>query len=169
MVRPSRAWMRSSRSSNGQPNCRLKARPTLLLPAPMKPTRNTARNPEAGADGLASGCAPGLVLMHAALPERLLNPSRPDFSAFLEVDFTTEGKQVNRRCRFAHRTRKGTPCLDYERCVFGLQGEVVLHFTPYGARRDIDRGIRRGAGFNVAGVTGQRVFTARAEVALIAD
>src|ERR1700716_6947 len=35
--------MRSSRSTNVQPDCSPKARPTLLLPAPIKPTRKSAR------------------------------------------------------------------------------------------------------------------------------
>ena len=42
-VRPSRCSIRSSRSTNLHPNRSPKARPTLLLPAPMKPTRKRAR------------------------------------------------------------------------------------------------------------------------------
>ena len=56
--------MRSSRSSKGQPNLRLKAAPTLLLPAPMKPTRTTARTPETDADFVVSDGPPGRVLMY---------------------------------------------------------------------------------------------------------
>ena len=42
-LRPSRRSIRSSRSSNVHPICSAKARPTLLLPAPMKPIRTMAR------------------------------------------------------------------------------------------------------------------------------
>ena len=43
MLRCSRAWIRSSKSSKRQSSCRARARPALLLPAPMNPTRKTAR------------------------------------------------------------------------------------------------------------------------------
>src|SRR6266851_531347 len=69
--------MRSSRSSKGQPKWRLKAAPTLLLPAPMKPTRTMARTPETDADFVVSDGPPGLVLMYGGNLRRPHGPAAP--------------------------------------------------------------------------------------------
>src|ERR1700738_4715041 len=66
------------------------------------------------------------VWQQSAAPSRPRSPSlslgfngSSSTSTLLEVDFTTEGKQPDRRCCLVHRTCEGTPCPDYERCVFG--------------------------------------------------
>src|ERR1700738_4715043 len=69
--------MRSSRSSKGQPKWRLKAAPTLLLPAPMKPTRTMARTPETDADFVVSNGPPGRVLMYGSNLRRRHDPAAP--------------------------------------------------------------------------------------------
>src|SRR6266481_7232586 len=90
-------------------------------------------------------------------------------STLLEVDFTTEGKQPDRRCCLVHRTCEGTPCPHYERCVFGFQKKVVFHFAPDRPRRHINRGIVGSAGLDISAVTGEHIFAATAEIALITD
>src|SRR5580704_7817302 len=114
--------MRSSRSTNGHASCWLRARPTLLLPAPIKPTRHTAL--ATGTLSLAGeyspGGEPGLALI-APICRVDDRSFRLVCLAFLEVNFTTEGKQPDRRCSLADRTREGTPCPYREGCVFGLE------------------------------------------------
>src|SRR6266478_1564826 len=169
--------MRSSRSSKGQPKWRLKAAPTLLLPAPIKPTRTMARTPETDADFVVSDGPPGRVLIYGGNLRHPHGPSSPSLSlgfngsssTLLEVDFTTEGKQPDRRCCLVHRTCEGTPCPHYERCVFGFQKKVVFHFAPDRPRRHVNRGIVGSAGLDISAVTGEHIFAAIAEIALITD
>ena len=77
------------------------------------------------------------------------------FLALLEVDFTTEGKQPDRRCCLVHRTCEGTPCLDHEGSVFGFQQKIVLHLAPHRAGGHVDRGIVGRAGLDVSAVAGR--------------
>src|ERR1700722_1024561 len=107
--------MRSSKSSNGKTSRRLKARPTVVFPAPMKPTRNTVRKPPtpSRAGGWTAARKPGLVFIDPDLLKRFCTRPVRSFNAygstFLKVNLTTEGKQLNRRCGLAHRTCKGAP------------------------------------------------------------
>ena len=64
----------------------------------------------------------GFALMAPDLPKRFCTRQsdcfRIDCSTFLEVNFTTEGEQLNRRCGLAHRTCEGTSGSGNERrCV----------------------------------------------------
>src|SRR3954464_2125513 len=114
--RRSRRWIRSSRSSKTQFSRCPSTRPTLLLPAPMKPTRKTAFTGE-GARFLPPGCARVRTLR----PERFLGRSGFCFwlfvRAFSEVNFTTETAQDYGRgdSRAPHGTPEGTSLLQDER------------------------------------------------------
>ena len=92
----------------------------------------------------------------------------PECLALLEVDFTTEGKQLNRGSGLAHRTCKGTPGFHKEGRVLGLEGKVILDFTLFGTRGHVDRSIRGSSSFDITGVAGQVVIPAPAEIAVIA-
>jgi len=95
MVRPSRCWMRSSRSSKSQCSRCPRARPTLVLPAPIKPTRKTALSP--GTER--SPCSERTRLRELTGERR----GRSGlffclfFRAFSEVNFTTEAAEHDRR------------------------------------------------------------------------
>ncbi len=96
-VRPSRNMMRSSRSSKSQFNRCPRARPTLLLPAPIKPTRNTALPEVAnrGAGALprsasfrnAFSSAPPRTLASASFLGRALFRTMPLFFSLLWATF----------------------------------------------------------------------------------
>src|SRR6266536_3702823 len=113
MVFPSAAWIRSSRSSKRHARRFDSSRPTVVLPAPMKPTSVTEVKR-----------APAVCVR--PLGTRVCSESRL-ILAFLEVDFTTEGKQINRRSGLAQGACEGTSNLHCERRVLRLEGEIALH------------------------------------------
>ena len=51
--------------------------------------------------------------------------------------------------------------------MLGLEREVALHRSAIGSSQNVDRSVRRGNRFNVAGVAGERIFAFRAEVAIV--
>src|SRR5208282_1926512 len=91
---------------------------------------------------------------HPRFPETVLHPPSPMIQrllfTFLEVNFTTEGKQLNRRCRLTHGTCEGTPGPGNKGSVLGLQREIVLHFSLHRARNYFDRGVGRGNRLNIS-------------------
>src|SRR5947209_3805094 len=133
MERFSRACTRSSRSSKRQFNRRLRARPTLLLPDPIKPTRNTARvricDRSAGGSGWChESCLPAIADSPASF-----------FLAFLKANFTTEGTQNHGRSCLTDSASKGTSCNERKRRMgLGGEGKIILHQTPYGTRSYIN-------------------------------
>src|SRR6476661_8224650 len=138
-VRPCRRSIRSSRSSNTQFKRSARARPTLLLPAPIKPTRKTAFSPEPGVFFGGEVRTRVRVFVPAALPERFFERSGLFFwlffRAFSEVDFTTEAAQNDGRGdRSApHGTPEGTSFFQHERSVLlGLKVNVVMDFATNG-------------------------------------
>src|SRR5437667_1098232 len=107
MLRPSRAWIQPSRSSERQPSRAARARPTVVLPAPIKPTSDTTDGTDlclrARDESLSS-----VIVGNSGSP--FLKDTKGWASlacwirlvlALLEVDFTTEGKQLDRRSGFA--------------------------------------------------------------------
>src|SRR4029077_8371590 len=142
MVRPSRVWIRSSRSSNRQPRRRLSARPTLVLPAPMKPTRKMARTGILRSDAVppSSWREPGMPLMLVSRASFLRDAL--DVLAFLEVDFTTEGSQPYRGSRLVDGTCEGTPFFYQEGSVhLGLEPKIALDLPAHRLCLDVDRGV----------------------------
>ena len=129
--RPWRCSIRSSKSVNLQPSCSAMMRPTLVLPAPMNPTRTTADGepiavpPAQTCRALGRFCIGTRCVFTPELPGVNLF-----FGAFLEMDFTTEGAQHDRRCGLANRTCEGTPLLDREPGMGpGLKRNIVVNFA----------------------------------------
>lgn len=89
--------------------------------------------------------------------------------AFLEVDFTTEGKQLDRRCRFAYGAYKGTPTLGIEGCVLWLERKIAIHPALIRVRENVNGSVRRSDGFDVAGMAGEVVLPFSSEVARVLD
>src|SRR5438477_4723806 len=136
MLRASRARMRSSKSSKCQPSRSPSARPTLVFPAPMKPTRKMARTGTARAGAFTSWREPGVAFMLVLASLRL--PSL-GFLAFLEVDSTTEGSQPYRGCRLVDGACEGTPLFYQEGSVdLWLEGNVILDQSAHGLGFYID-------------------------------
>src|SRR5215471_4757307 len=114
-VRCSRRSMRSSRSSKVQFRRPARVRPTLVLPAPINPTRNRAVPVSPGWHG-SWDCT--RTFTPSVLPECLFK--RSEFlwflfcCAFSEVDFTTEAAQDYRGgyCGAPHGTHKSNAFFD---------------------------------------------------------
>src|SRR3954468_14735197 len=85
--------------------------------------------------------------------------------AFLEVDFTTEGDQLYRRCGLAHGAYEGTPAPCIDGTVLRFQGEVAIHAALIRAGEYVNRSIGRSYGFDVASVAGEVVFAITSKVA----
>src|SRR5581483_163900 len=160
ILRPSRATTWSSRSAKSHPMERLNARPTLVFPAPMNPTRNTS--PDADPS---PACMPHSGSWVGLMAER----ARIRFSAFLEVDFTTHGEQLNRRGGFVHGACEGTPCLYHEGGVFRFEGEIVLDLALFRTGAYVERSVRRSRSFDVAGMAAEHVNPGIAEIAVVAN
>src|SRR5437879_3898672 len=137
----------------------------------MKPTRMTARSrvSHPGAGALCSRRDSGVPFMQVDCG--LQNCALwPDFLAFLEVDFTTEGSQPYRGSSLVDGTCEGTPLFHQEGGVrLGLQGNVVLNLAAHRLRFHIDRGILWDSGVDVPGVAVEPVFTGVAKITVIHD
>src|SRR6184192_460979 len=108
---------------------------------------------------------PGLHVLIAHRSGRLTH-RLAYFSAFLEVDFTTEGKQLDRRCGLVHGTCEGTPRLYGEWGVFGLKTEIVFDLASHRVGNYFDGSVIRSGSFDIAGMAGKAIFAGIAEVAL---
>src|SRR5205807_10077091 len=111
---------------------------------------------------------PGLHVLIAHRSGRLTH-RLAYFSAFLEVDFTTEGKQLDRRCGLVHGTCEGTPRLYGEGGVFWLKAEIVFDLASHRVGNYFDGSVIRSGSFDIAGVAGKAIFPSIAEVAVVAD
>src|SRR5436305_837883 len=118
IVRPSRCSTKSSISAKRQPNCDASSRPTVLFPAPMKPTRTTPGQSFGRPDARALTVS-SVICGNSGLREKLV-------LTLLEVDFTTEREELYRRCRLAQGACEGTPALGIEGRVFGFEREVTI-------------------------------------------
>src|SRR5579864_523927 len=85
--------------------------------------------------------------------------------AFLEVDFTTEGEQLNRGRGLSQGACEGTPTLDVERAVFRFERKVAIHVAPVRPGQHIDGSKRRRYGLDIPGVAGEVIFAFIAKVA----
>src|SRR5215469_12061143 len=158
MGEPCQLSIRLSRSSNRHPSRRLSSSPTVVLPDPMNPTRNTP------VERLRSRAVVGRVMgRHSAhkyarwhwpgvLPQMV-----GVMSAFLEADFTTKGANDHGRGGLPGRAHEGTPPLECggRRSLPAVrQREVVLDVAAYGLGTDVERSVSRHHRFDVAGVAG---------------
>ena len=67
IVRPSRAWIRSSRSTKIQPSLAANARPTVVLPAPIKPTKEDRGLRACTGRRVGAGAKRGFPIRHYAV------------------------------------------------------------------------------------------------------
>ena len=168
--------MRSSSPRKANPTFGSRPSQTLLLPAPMKPTRNIVRpfprhqtQPGTSWSWAAHRVWCSCMAAFGGPQAAFRQPLCCLVLALLEVNFTAEGKQPNRRCCLVHRTCEGTPCLDHEGSVFGFQREIVHNFASHRAGCHVDRGIIRGAGLDIAAMAGKIIFAAVAKITFIVD
>src|SRR6266700_3501281 len=89
--------------------------------------------------------------------------------AFLEVDFTTEGKQINRRSSLAQGACEGTSNLHCERSVLRFEGEIALDRSVGRARQYVNGSVGRSQRLDVAGVARKVVNSRVAEIAVVLD
>src|SRR5438094_6561384 len=99
---------------------------------------------------------PGLHVLIAHRSGRLTH-RLAYFSAFLEVDFTTEGKQLDRRCGLVHGTCEGTPRLYGEGGEYCLKAEIGFDLAPHRAGNHFDGRVIRSRSSDLAGMAGTRV------------
>src|SRR5512146_1859335 len=137
-VRPQRASTWRSRSTKRHPSLCDSIMPTEVLPAPMKPIRNTAR--VRFVCRLRLGCVWITVLRgygsrgteRQTLHLRACLSEIPYclFLLLLDADCTTVRTELNRGSTRVGGTRKGTSLRNRERHVFlGTEGKIVLHFA----------------------------------------
>src|SRR5215469_1094205 len=108
MGEPCQLSIRLSRSSKRHPSRRLSSSPTVVLPDPMNPTRNSP------AERLRPRTVVGWVIGRDSAHKYVTWPGVfPQMvgvmSAFLEADFTTEGANDHGRGGFPGGTHEGPP------------------------------------------------------------
>src|SRR5205814_8951689 len=89
--------------------------------------------------------------------------------AVREVEFTTEGKQIDRGSGFVEGACEGTSNLHCESRVLRFQREIALHRPIRRARQHINRGGGRRQSFNIAGVARKVVNARFAEITVVLD
>src|SRR5437899_3322865 len=89
--------------------------------------------------------------------------------AFLEVDSTTEGEELYRRCSHSESAMVGTPCFGNKGSVAGFQREVAVHPPLAGPGKDIDGSVRWSNRFDIPRVAGELIDTLTAEITGVLD
>src|SRR5215472_18369665 len=134
----------------------------------MNPTSTTARTGESRRS--AGAFTSWREVCMVTFPASAKRKSGASLLTLLEVDFTTEGSQPNRRGRLVDGACEGTPLASEEGSVgLRLHWDVVLNFAFHGLCFDIDGCVGGNGCVDVAGVAIESVFAGVAEVAVVTD